>query len=248
MPHPEHNFVNTSKAAVALLLTFLAGYVDVVGYVALFHVFTANMTGNTVHLARHLVDKDRGYVMHAAAVLVAFVGGSIAGRTIIEIGARNGVRRVATATLLMEAVLISSVAALAPGRIAGVHGIGLLIMLASGMGLQTATLTRVGPLTVHTTFVTGMLNKLAQLVSHALFLGFDHLRGRPVRTDLRQALRRATFFLCIWALYFLGAVIGICVALRLGLRSLAIPAAMLAAAIAVDQLFPLALEEERDQV
>jgi hypothetical protein len=29
------------------------------------------------------------------------------------------------------------------------------------MGTQTATLTRIGPLTIHTTFVTGMLNKFA---------------------------------------------------------------------------------------
>ena len=34
------------------------------------------------------------------------------------------------------------------------------------MGLQTATVTRIRAPTVHTTFVTGMLNKLAQLISH----------------------------------------------------------------------------------
>ena len=37
------------KIAVALSLTVVGGFVDAVGYIALFEIFTANMSGNSVH-------------------------------------------------------------------------------------------------------------------------------------------------------------------------------------------------------
>ena len=56
------------------------------------------------------------------------------------------------------------------------------------MGLQTATLTRIGPLTIHTTFVTGMLNKFAQLLAHGMYHAYDLLRARSDRqTDSQKS-------------------------------------------------------------
>lgn len=40
---------------MAVLLTFVAGWVDIVGYLAVYHLFTANMTGTTVHLGHDLI-------------------------------------------------------------------------------------------------------------------------------------------------------------------------------------------------
>jgi len=147
------------KAAVALLLTFVAGYVDIVGYLALYQVFNANMAGNTVHFASNIVHSKWADAILAGSMIVTFVVGSILGRAIIEAGARRGIRRIASAALLIEAILIA-VAGLAPSQMHVFHvKIGCLAALAFAMGLQTAALTRIGPLTVHTTFVTGMLNK-----------------------------------------------------------------------------------------
>jgi uncharacterized membrane protein YoaK (UPF0700 family) len=124
----------------------------------------------------------------------------------------------------------------------------LLLFLAGAMGLQTATLTRIGPLTVHTTFVTGMINKFCQLVSHALFLSVDVLRGREgARVIRRQVTRRAAYIFSIWLLYLVGAMVGAHEESPLGMRSLFVPIAVLAAAIIVDQLWPFAVQEEQDQ-
>jgi hypothetical protein len=63
----------------------------------------------------------------------------------------------------MEAVMLAALAQVRPA-----FAIGLfwsLATLAAAMGIQTATLTGIGPLTAHTTFVTGMINKLAALES-----------------------------------------------------------------------------------
>src|SRR2546430_4923792 len=102
----------SSKAAVALLLTFAAGFVDVVGYLRLYHVFTANMTGDTVHLAYHVAQLRWNDAKLPALVLAFFVTGSVLGRVAIEVGARNGVRSIASVTLVCEAALVGSVVAL----------------------------------------------------------------------------------------------------------------------------------------
>ncbi len=233
---------NPTKAVVALLLTFAAGLVDIAGFIKLYQVFTAHMTGVTVHLGHDIIEGQWHSALLGGAVLIGFVGGSVVGRSIIEIGARRHIRRIATITLLIEALLIASVAALSTASLQAEDRLWLLVMLALSMGLQTATLTRIGPLTVHTTFVTGMLNRLAQLLSHAVFHHFDARRG-----ERNVVLREALFLFSIWMLYFAGAAIGATLTLAIGLRSLFVAVGVLAIAIAADQLHPLSLLEERNE-
>jgi uncharacterized membrane protein YoaK (UPF0700 family) len=238
----------STKIMVALSLTFAAGCVDIVGYLAIYKLFTAHMTGVTVHLAQNLMARHWSEAAAAACVLGSFMAGSIAGRVIIEIGMRSHVRRIATATLIAEAALIATAMAVGGASTQLKPVLMLLAMLAAAMGLQTATLTRIGSLTVHTTFVTGMLNKLAQVLSQAAFLGYDVRRGRDAAAAQRSVLRDARFFLSIWVLYLTGAVTGDWMQRRWGLRSLLLPIGMVAAGIAVDQAVALSIEEEQDEL
>ena len=235
------------KSAVALLLTFVAGIVDIVGYIGFFHTFTAHMTGNTVHAAHRIVSGRAGSGLFALAVIAAFLGGSILGRAVIEAAARNGVRRAASITLSLEFLLIAFVAfSPAGGQVRWPPVLAILIAVA--MGIQTASLTRVGPLTVHTTFVTGMLNKLAQLISHALFLSYDIVvRKRPAHQHRRRVVRDAAFMGFIWVLYFVGAAVGAWLMLRWNLRVLVVALALLAVVVVIDQIGPLSLQEEKDE-
>ena len=248
MPAVQHRLHINTKAAVALLLTFSAGCVDVIGYLALYHAFTAHMTGETVHLAHNIFEEKWFDVIKAGSVIAAFLTGSIVGRVVIEVGSRRRIRSIASATLLAEAALIAGVIPLAARpHISHSLGLGLLAMLAFAMGLQTATLTRIGSLTVHTTFVTGMLNKLAQLLSQAVFLTYDNFRGKEESGHRRRVLREARFITSIWLLYWIGAVTGVWLDTSWGLRSLVVPAVVVACGILMDQVAPLSLEEEHDQ-
>jgi uncharacterized membrane protein YoaK (UPF0700 family) len=113
--------------------------------------------------------------------------------------------------------------------------------------VQTATLTRVGSLTIHTTFVTGMLNKLAQLLSHIAFLTYDlHGGSRHAAGSRVKFIRQAWFIFGVWFCYLSGAAIGTAGTLRWGIRTL-IPLAILVTLFAVvDLIAPLAVEEEHD--
>ena len=235
-----------AKSIVALLLTFAAGSVDMVCYIAIYKIFTAHMTGNTVHLAERLFGAQMGGAGKAAAVIGAFLVGSIAGRSLIEVGSRKRVRSIASATLLIEFALVAAVIPMAT-RTTEARALASIIMLAAAMGLQTATLTRVGSLTVHTTFVTGMLNKLAQLVARAVFLTRDARRNPEATTARNAAVRQAQFIFSVWMFYFVGAAAGAWATSTWGVRSLIIPLALILVAVVGDQLWPLSIEEEQDE-
>ena len=84
MPGIRNPRTTPVKILVALLLTLSAGLVDVVGFLLFWHVFTAHMTGNTVHLAMSIVERHWMEAAKAGLVLPAFLAGSLAGRAVIE--------------------------------------------------------------------------------------------------------------------------------------------------------------------
>ncbi len=65
MPGQDHG----EKCAVAIILTFAAGCVDIVGYLSAYHVFTAHMTGNpdTVRKASFILSIWCAYALGAIA-------------------------------------------------------------------------------------------------------------------------------------------------------------------------------------
>ena len=187
------------KVAIVLGLTGIGGFVDAVGYIALFQIFTANMSGNSVHVGMYLGQGDLSDLMRPASAVGAFIAGMVLTRIAIEVATRTGTRRIASFTLSAEAILLLLFAQATPrmhlGQIVDLHSpvyFALVAMLAFAMGVQTVTLTHVGPLTVYTTFVTGTLTKFAESFTEAIFWGYDRLRRieRPIRDG--QACNQAT--------------------------------------------------------
>ncbi len=250
-----------TKSAVALALTFTAGMVDIVGYLTVAHLlFVAHMTGNTVHLGNKLAIGDWDEAAKAASVLFSFVLGSIIGRGIIEAGSRSKRRTVASLTLLAEATLVFLfiwIEQMTAGSHSDSRSVGqiclLLSLLSAAMGLQTAILTRIGPLTIHTTFVTGMLNKFAQSVSQWLFWAHDQRQNNATlgeilrRSGQLMACRTARLMFAIWFSYMVGSLAGTWMTSKWSAPALYLPVAILLISVAADQLQPLSIEEEQEQ-
>jgi len=250
------------KITVALVLTFAAGIVDIVGYIDVYHLFVAHMTGTTVHMGDQLVTRHWTAAAVAAIILSTFVAGSIVGRCIIELGSRRRIQSIATATLMLEAALLLifvRIAHLPAAALTSQPSPSLkiclqLALLATAMGIQTATLTRIGPLTIHTTFVTGMLNKFAEAASQWLFWVRDEWRrGSGARDILRRskgysAIREAQLMMAIWFSYTSGSVVGTVANSHWNVGALYMPGVALLSAAVVDQFRPLSIEEEREQV
>ncbi len=253
-------FASNAKHAVALLLTFTAGFTDIVAYVSVYHSFVAHMTGTTVHMGNDMVKRNWPALIKAGVILLSFVSGSIAGRAIIEAASRRHRPRAATVTLLIEASLVLGFIWIARSHLTfGAFSPELFItcllvaLLAAAMGLQTATLTRIGPLTIHTTFVTGMLNKLAQSVSEWFFWLHDswheHVSVGSFLQNSRghAAFRNAQFMAAIWFTYMAGAVLGTWTEVLWAVNSLYVPVILLLLCAGIDQREPLSIEEESDE-
>ena len=61
---------------------------------------------------------------------------------------------------------------------------GLVALLAFAMGVQAATLTHIGPLTIYTTFVTGTLAKFSEAFTRSLFWSYDQFNNGTCMSDI----------------------------------------------------------------
>lgn len=147
------------RDAMLLILTWAAGHVDAIGYLALGRVFTANMTGNTVLLGLHLGQEQGAAALRAVVALVGFGAGVAIGALIVErIRSEHPWPRAVTAALAVEAVMLA-------GFGAGLYFTGamreaqvpLIAVSAMAMGIQSAAARRLNVPGIATTYVTGTL-------------------------------------------------------------------------------------------
>ncbi len=115
------------------------------------------------------------------------------------------------------------------------------------MGLQNATLTRVGALTVRTTHVTGTLAQFAESWSRYMFWFHDKTRG-PEKYRYREALRLsfhhedfidAAITAALWLGFLAGAASGVWLLGLWKLNCLFVPVAVLAWFVSADLRHPI---------
>ena len=202
-----------TKRTLVLVLGGVAGAVDAIGYVTLFHLFTANMTGNTVKAAHGLAAGDWASLAWHAFPVVMFAVGAIVG-AILARGMRSR-----TLPFVLESAALIAFAVLASRREFGELHWLTAAMPATAMGIQAVTVRRCGGAKVQTAFVSGVLVSLADaLVTW-------------VKSKRAGAGARARLVLGIWCSYVLGAIAGFTAHARIGAAAIALPLAGLFAAV-----------------
>ena len=190
----------------AAILCLVAGFVDAYGYMALEHVFTANMTGNTVLLGISAAEGDGGRVATYGATLIAFFGGALLASLVIrQFGKRPLV-------LLAVALVLGGTPLLSLGHREE------LLLLTFAMGMQGAALSRFGSTNLNTVVVTGTMLRLADEITAKLLPAVERAAKPPPGA--------VAIPLAGWLVYGLGAALG---ALFLGFLTypLLAPAALL---------------------
>ena len=241
---------------LAAFLTWIAGFVDAVGYISLGHVYTANMSGNTVAIGIHAVSREWPALLERIWPVLTYFGGLLFCRLLIAYGARQRIRRIATPALLIEIGLLVPVC-LISGPVKGTAAelsVAYIGLLAVAMGIQNAALTHFSTLTVHTGFVTGTLLKCAENMAKYIDWAWDQVRRKeqPLSKVFRGSTRQKAFRMSAWlGLIWLAYVIGACCGAFgdhiFSFRSLVVPIICLAGVSAVDLNRPLAVREEQQQ-
>lgn len=241
---------------VAALLTWIAGFVDAVGFLALGQIYTANMSGNSVSLGIHLSRVDWQAAAGRAWPVGAYLAGLLFSRLLIQFGARREIRNIASLAIVCELALLAPVWMGRPPfpQSPSHYSIPYVGLLAASMGIQNAALTRFSLLTLHTGFVTGTLVKLAEEFAKYLTWLWDNLgaRTQTIARVMRDSFHQKAFHVsvwlgAIWVTYVVGAVGGALATAQSGLKSLAVPIVLLCIVIAVDVYRPLGLRDEQVQ-
>jgi uncharacterized membrane protein YoaK (UPF0700 family) len=146
-----------------LTLTVVTGLVDAVSYLALGHVFVANMTGNVVFLGFALVGAANLSALASVVALMAFLVGALAGGRLGTRFATHRGKLLKTATAVQTVLVAVTVAAAAvtDGRVTTGVQYTLIVFLGLGMGLQNAVARRLGVPDLTTTVLTLTLTGLA---------------------------------------------------------------------------------------
>jgi uncharacterized membrane protein YoaK (UPF0700 family) len=206
--------MNVRRDTMLLVLTWAAGYVDAVSYLALGHVFTAMMTGNTVLLGLAIGQGEASAAFRSVIALGGFLGGVAVGGLIVGTDTRSADWSPAvTAALTVEALVLALFIATWHLTAAGAWSV-LVGQLALAMGIQSAAVRCLGVPGIATTYITGTLTSLmvdlvAWVRSHGRLLAATAAGRRSadevaaVNWDLRVGLLSGVF-----VMYGLGALVG----------------------------------------
>jgi len=241
-----------SRAALlTALLAWAAGFVDAVGFLALFHMFTAHMSGNSVWLGAAFGLGDWRLALHHLFPVPLFVVGVALGTTMVELARRWRVRAPFALPLLLEAALLAAFMSVGAQYVVDgavqTRAVWTFYLLAAlpalAMGLQNATLRRVAGQILHTTYVTGVLQSLADGAVHYVFWLHEQRRAAGWRHALRAsaahpALRTAVAAAVLWLAYVAGAISGGFTKSQWELYALALPLAVLAIVIGAELARP----------
>jgi uncharacterized membrane protein YoaK (UPF0700 family) len=154
---------NTGLIVVLLVMTAATGIVDAVSYLALGHVFTANMTGNIVLMGFRLGGASGISLSRSVIALFCFMLGAVAGG---RMGRRLSQRQSRIRGLLVEAALLFVAAAISfkaggPNKTNAAMLDGVVVSTAIAMGLRNAVVRKLGVADLTTTVLTLTITGLA---------------------------------------------------------------------------------------
>ena len=163
------SFITTRRRVTVLLFTWAAGSVDAITYLRA-HVFTANMTGNSVLLALAVSQREGAATARALIALVAFILGVLLGAILAgEAGDRVKTFTAVRREVFFEAgaLVLFAIVCVHPPT-ASVHSAGVLVIFTSAvaMGMQSAAVKRLSLPGIATTYITGTITSLFSGIVH----------------------------------------------------------------------------------
>jgi uncharacterized membrane protein YoaK (UPF0700 family) len=208
-----------------LLLSGVAGAVDGIGYVLL-HVFTAHITGNTVHVGTDAGRLDLAAAWRPALAIAAFVTGVGVGALTREACERHAIaaRPVVVGVTGLLLVIFLALGIGDDANSSSVRFVALTLPAAMAMGCQNAIMPRIAGRRVKT-YITGTMTEFAEAVVAAATTSGQE-RGRSVRS--------AVELFGLWFTYLVGGVVSGAAGTRWGVAAALFPIAGVAVVVCVE--------------
>jgi uncharacterized membrane protein YoaK (UPF0700 family) len=205
-----------NRDVMILLLAWAAGSVDAISYLALGHVFTANMTGNTLLMGMNAGQGHQLEALRSATALLGYFFGVAIGALLAKAGDRRerwtaGV----TLTLAVEAVALGAFGLawyFTGASEASKPWYTLIAVSGMTMGLQSVAVRQLGIPGIVTTYITGTLTSLvAGLIAHFRKIKFASEGGTSQRSsgtewERKELLQMGVFVMEVSAAFTVGAM------------------------------------------
>lgn len=178
-----------------VLMASVAGSIDVMSYYKLGHVFTANMTGNTILLGLSVGQGKIASSLHSLTALAGFFAGAVAGAFIV-FNTKKGWSHYITLSVAIESfiILILIIIWFTGPDIKNNYILYISIALSAiAMGIQSSTIRHLHIPGVVTTFITGTITSIGMSAVSGLKNGFrkrvkDGLPGFTVARNLEERI------------------------------------------------------------
>jgi uncharacterized membrane protein YoaK (UPF0700 family) len=238
-------FHGVSKDVVVYVLAFVGGFVDAVGYLELFQLFTSSITGNVVAAATALFRHNGGVFARIFITLLFALGGFITTlvahimrdvykATVWDIGMVSVAQEIG---ILVVAAAVGIVLDTSPEGIPTVESWQCILIgsiMAVSMGMQSAAAVEMVKDSPSTTVMTANITKTSRAAAGAVHAALQGRAKPPDAPESKgctgQAAKFAELFLLI-VVFVVGAVVGAVLSLHTGFWSLLVPVAMLMAVL-----------------
>jgi uncharacterized membrane protein YoaK (UPF0700 family) len=224
---------------IASLLSFIAGLVNVVGFLAV-QKLTTNVTGHFAYIMEELLKENSSQAIVYALYIFAFFLGSFISNLMIEFVSRKTERYMYLTPVITECLLLLYFGSWNAEQM-NRHPDLLAFSLLFAMGLQNSLVTTISNANVRTTHLTGLFTDLGIELSQLFF--FTHLKQRHrLVSSIRLRLTIILFF-------FLGGMAGGWGYGYTGLHMLSFAGVLLIAGLLYDSIqFRLTLLRRRNSI
>jgi uncharacterized membrane protein YoaK (UPF0700 family) len=193
-----------------ILLASVAGSIDVMSYYRLDHVFTANMTGNTILLGLSIGQGKLASSLHSLGALAGFFAGAFAGALIVE-NKKKGWSYYITLSVGIECFIIFILVLIWFEESTPLDNTVLyvsILLSAIAMGMQSATIRHLNIPGVVTTFITGTITSIGMSAVSGLRNGFKKKvkDGFPQLRVTKNLEQRIELQILVFLAYGLTAV------------------------------------------
>jgi len=189
------------------VLAFIAGVINAVGFLGLYHQGITHLTGTTSLLGIAVAEGNATVAVHLGAFIVSFVTGAVISGAIIQDSTLQLGRRYGVALVVESLLLFAAVPLLQRGYFAGD------CLASCACGLQNAMVSTFSGASLRTTHLSGVFTDLGVFVGH-------WIRRLPVD------FRRLRLWLLLIFSFGAGGTAGALLFSHLSYKTLLLPAAL----------------------
>jgi uncharacterized membrane protein YoaK (UPF0700 family) len=184
---------------ISIGLAFVGGYADASSYL-LARTFTGHLTGNCVLAAVSAASKDWYLMLDRLLAVIVFLAGILISLILNFVPVRLRQYSLAIA-MFIEVLLVVSASFFLVNRANGELFIGCMCL---ALGIQNGTLNKTNGISVHSTYMTGMVTTLLQKSFGRLSLNRSS-KGDPPSDSARLTIQ---VLAPMWISFILGAFAG----------------------------------------